>query len=217
VRRALLLAFGFGLLACLAACQNPDSARIQATSKGKYDPATGKLAEITYDKNHNGRIDTWVTMDGARPVSARVDADEDGQIDRWEYYDAQGKLARAGESRAKNGKPDLWIYMDASGRPERLEYIETSNVTGKEGVVRREFYTSGEKVRAEEDTDGDGVMDRWETFDKGRLRSVEFDDAKRRDGKPMQRFTYDDRGNLTLIESQPDGRGGYQKRVVPGK
>lgn len=197
------------------ACHDPERERIRATSQGKYDPKTGKLVEITYDKNKNGVIDTWVVMEGARPVSARIDTDEDGKTDRWEYYDANGKTVRVGESRSKSGRPDLFAYFGADGTPERIEFLEVSNVSNHEGVVRREFYQAGVKVRAEEDTDGDGVMDRWETFDAGRLASVEFDDAKRRDGKPTQRFTYDARGGLVSIESDPDGRGGYRhKRTV---
>ncbi len=211
---AVLLVAGLG--AALAGCRNARQDQLKATTQGKYDPVTGKLVELTYDKNHDGRVDTWVTMDGARPISARIDSDEDGKIDRWEDYDAQGRLTKAGESRARNGKPDMWAYMGPDGKPERIEFLEVSNVTGREGVVRREFYRGGVEVRAEEDTDGDGVMDRWEQFDNGRLKTVEFDDNRKRDGVPVQRFTYDARGALVLIESDPDGRGGYRKRVVPG-
>lgn len=206
-----------GVLLCVfaAACrEDPDMARIRETSKGKYDQKTGKLSEITYDKDKNGRVDTWVDMDGSRPISARIDSDEDGQIDRWEYYNQNGVLLRVGESRAKSGSVDMWAYMGADGTPERVEFVEVSNVTGKEGIVRRDHYQGGVKVRGEEDTDGDGVIDRWETFAGGRLRTVEFDDEKKRDGRPVQRMTYDDRGALIAIETGPDGQGGYTTRRV---
>jgi hypothetical protein len=212
VRRPWIL-----LLLLCAACANGEDARIRETSKGKYDPVTGKLIELTYDKNQNGRIDTWVAMDGARPVSARVDADEDGQIDRWEQYDAEGRLTKVGESRAKTGKADMWATMRPDGTPAVIEFLEVSNVTGRDGVVRREFYENGAKARAEEDTDGDGTMDRWERFDAGRLAAVEFDDDRKRDGRPAQRFTYDAKGTLILIETDPDGHGGYRQRRTPGR
>jgi hypothetical protein len=212
VRAVLVIVFVVGALACR---EDPERARIRQTSKGTYDPKTGRLSEITYDKNKDGRIDTWVSMDGSRPVSARLDTDEDGTIDRWEYYNQNGLLLRVGESRAKTGQADMYAYMGADGTPARIEFLELSNVTSQEGVVRREYLEAGVKVRGEEDTDGDGVMDRWEIFSGGRLRSVEFDDAKKRDGKPTQRLTYDDRGALVSIESDPDGQGGYrQKRVI---
>ncbi len=207
------------LLACLigcASCSDPERERIRATSRGKYDKQTGRLTEITYDKNKNGRVDTWVAMDGARALSARIDTDEDGTIDRWEEYDPQGTLVKAGESRARNSKPDLWVFMAPDGTPEHIDMIEVSNVTGVEGVVKREFYQAGARVRAEEDTDGDGVMDRWERYEGGVLRTVEFDDGRKRDGKPAQRFTYDERGGLVSIENEPDGRGGYGKKTAIG-
>lgn len=94
------------LAAVLAAsCTDPERERIRATSQGRYDPDIGRLTELTYDRNENGRVDTWVAMDGARPLAARIDADEDGVADRWEEYDDQGRLARAGESRAGSGEP----------------------------------------------------------------------------------------------------------------
>jgi hypothetical protein len=206
------------LLLCLvlSACSDPERERIRATSRGKYDKQTGRLTEITFDKNKNGRVDTWVAMDGARALSARIDTDEDGAIDRWEEYDAEGRLVKAGESREKNGKPDLWVFMAPDGTPEHIEMIEVSDVTNVEGVVRREFYQAGARVRAEEDTDGDGVMDRWERYAGGVLTTVEFDDGRKRDGTPTQRFTYDGRGGLMSIESEPDGRGGYGKKVALG-
>ena len=210
--RRVLFAIALGVAA--VGCANPDAARLRATSRGRYDAATGKLDEITFDKNKDGKIDTWVKMDGTRPVSAVIDSDEDGKVDRWEEYDQQGRLVRAGESRAKTGTPDMWAYMGPDGKPVRIEFLEPLN--GKATVVRRDFYEAGVKVRDEEDTDGDGVMDRWERFEAGRLKTVEFDDNQHRDGKPSRRFTYDSAGALVSIETEPDGRGGYAKRVVPG-
>ena len=205
------------LVAAISACApSAEQQRIRNTSKGKYDPKTGRLTEITYDRNKNGVVDTWVRMDGSRPLDATIDTDEDGKIDRWEYYDQAGKLVRVGESRGKTGKPDTFAYMGADGQVERLEFMEVSRVTGVEGVARREFFQGGQKVRGEEDTDGDGEMDRWESnFVNGRARVVEFDDEVKRGGKPAQRFTYDEKGGLVSIESAPDGNGGYkQKRLI---
>ena len=33
-----------------------------------YDSATGKLTQLTYDANRNGRVDTWTSMDGTQPL-----------------------------------------------------------------------------------------------------------------------------------------------------
>ena len=84
-------------------------------SSGTYDKTSGKLTQITYDRNHNGRPDTWTDMDGARPIASRIDQDEDGTIDRWEYYDAAGALVKVGFSRKNNGKPDAWAFSRPDG------------------------------------------------------------------------------------------------------
>jgi hypothetical protein len=215
-------------LAAVACGDSAEQARLKATTQANYDRTTGKLTELTYDRDKNGKIDTWVQMDGATPVSARIDTDEDGVFDRWEYYEA-GKLVRVEWERPQQpgpdgvkppltGKPNTISYLDAEGRVDHIDYFETSNVTGQRGVVRREIYVDGKYARAEEDTDGDGLMDRFDTFDaEGHLKTSAFDDVKPYDGKPDKRFTYDATGNLVLIETDPDGAGGYRKSVVPGK
>jgi hypothetical protein len=211
----------------VASCSDPDEARVKATTQATYDRATGKLAEITYDKNKNGKIDTWTKMDGGHPLSSRIDTDEDGKIDRWEEYGPDGKLLKAMWERPKppnaadrtmTEKPDATAFMDADGNVERIEYTETSDVTKIEGVVRREFYRGTKMLRAEEDTDGDGIIDRFEHFDEsGQLTSVEFDEVKPFDGRPDRRLTYDTNGALVAVETQPDGKGGYLKKTTPGK
>lgn len=201
---------------------------MKSTTQASYDLTTGKLAEITYDQNKNGRIDTWTKMNGSVPVSSELDTNEDGKIDRWETYGPDGQLVRVDWERAPvpgpanpvvtfTGKPNATAYIGAGGAVERIEYYETSGVTGQRDVTRREFYTAAKALaRAEEDTDGDGVIDRFETYVDGALRTVEFDEKKPYDGKPDRRLTYSPDGALVLIETEPDGRGGYLKQIVPG-
>ena len=201
-------------IALSAACgRTPES----STSKGTYDPQTGRLIQITHDRNQNGRIDTWTRMDGARPISSELDTNEDGVVDRWEEYDAQERLARAGWTRqpsADSTKPvaDTWLYPSADGKASRIEYLDTDNI-GKLVVTRREFYEGERLARVEEDKDGDDMMDQWETWEDGALKYAEFDEGK--DGKPDRRFTYN-KGVLALIESVPDAAGHYTRRAVPG-
>ena len=60
-------------------------------------------------------------------------------------------------------------------------------------------------VRAEEDTDGDGAIDKWETFDGQRLSSVAFDTAH--SGKPDRRLVYGADGSARLeVDAAGDGR-----------
>ena len=224
VRAAGLLPAAILLVAC-----GPD-AGLRETSKGRYDPQTGVLVEITYDKNKHGVIHTWTNMDGTRPLSSTLDENEDGQIDRWEEYDEAGRLVRAGWIRTQTPKagtpqpqpttppsaqstPDTWVYPSPDGRTSRIEYLDT-NLEGRIVVTRREFFEGDRLQRVEEDKDGDDRIDQWETHENGVLKTVEFDEG--RDGVPDRRFTYSPTGQLILIEGGRNAAGQYTTRVVPG-
>lgn len=192
---------------CLAAaCSNPDADRDKLGIRPTYDRATGKLKELTYDSDRDGRIDTWTDMDGARPVLTRIDRNADGKIDRWEYYDRNAKLLKVGFSRKDDGKPDAWAY----GTPDKLERVEVSS-TGDDGKIDRwEHYASGALVAAEDDTNGDGIPDKWETYEDGVVKSAAFDENG--DGIPDRRLTYAG-GALVSIETAPDASGRYTRKT----
>jgi hypothetical protein len=194
------------LVACTGAA--PDRGR---STKGTYDKTTGKLTELASDRNRNGTTDTWTEMDGTRPLRSRIDLDEDGRIDRWEYYDAAGALTKVGFSRKSGGTPDAWAFSRPDGS---LERVELSSAADEHKIDRREYYEAGVMVRVEEDTDGNGHPDTWEFYDGGALRAAEFDENQ--DGKPDRRLTYAG-GNLAAIESEPDGSGRYMKKEVVQK
>jgi antitoxin component YwqK of YwqJK toxin-antitoxin module len=190
-----------------AACSNrpPDPAK--QTTKPTYDKTTGKLTQLTYDRNGNGVIDTWTDMDGAKPLRSRIDANEDGRPDRWEYYDEAGKLLKVGFSRKDDGKPDAWAYAGADGSVER---VEVSSKSDEKIIDRWEFYKGGQLVRVEEDTNADGRVNVWETYEGGALKTTTFDEDG--DGRPDRRLSYRD-GALAFIESAPDASGNFKKRV----
>ncbi len=203
-------------LVCLCACSDPEKERLRATTKPTYDTKTGKLTELTYDANKNGRIDTWTEMDGTRPLRSRIDRNEDGKIDRWEYYDDKGQLLKVGFSRKDDGKADAWAF---SGPDGKLQRIEISSSGDEKKVDRWEYYdpsratgpdAAGALVRAEEDTNADGKPDKWETYENGAIKTAAFDENG--DGKPDRRLTYSG-GALVLIESSPEASGNYAKRV----
>ena len=203
------------VLACTAACSDPENERLKSTTRATYDRTTGRLTELTYDSNRNGRIDTWTDMDGNRPVATRIDRNEDGRIDRWEYYDDHGRLARVGFSRKDDGEPDAWAFPGPDGRVLRVEISSTGDETQ---IDRWERYDPagagadgmGTLVAAEEDTDTDGRVDKWETYDKGVLTTAAFDEND--DGTPDRRLTYAS-GRLALIETAPDASGRFTKQV----
>ncbi|HET7217053.1 MAG TPA: hypothetical protein VFJ02_03360 [Vicinamibacterales bacterium] len=217
-RRAVPAAAALVAAAAICGCSDPDRERLKATTKPTYDKTTGQLKELTFDANRNGRIDTWTDMDGTRPLRSRIDTDEDGTLDRWEYYNDAGRLARVGMSRNGNGQPDAWAYSTADGRIAR---IESSSVGDEVRIDRWEYYDTtaapaaagpGPLLRVESDSNHDGRADKWERYTHGVLETAEFDENG--DGRPDRRITY--RGaDLVSIETAPDGHGRYGKKTVP--
>lgn len=208
------------LAAILAlACSTPDRENARKTTIPTYDKKTRKLTQLTYDRNHNGVIDTWTDMDGTRPVMSRIDLDEDGKIDRWEYYDGQGKLLKVGFSRKNDGKPDAWAFPGPDGKVSRVEISSTGD---ERKIDRWEHYDgslagpngdpTGALVSAEEDTNGDGRPDKWVTYENGTIKTVAFDEQGV--GYATRRLTYNE-GNLVLIESDPDGHGKFRVTTIP--
>jgi hypothetical protein len=200
---------GLALSAFLAAagCSNPTPTPGSVTTKPSYDKNTGRLTQLTYDRNHNGKIDTWTDMDGAKPLRSRIDLDENGTIDRWEYYDDKGQLLKVGFSRSDNGKPDAWGFAGPDGKIAR---VEISSVADEQKIDRWEQYDATGLVSAREDTNGDGRPDKWETYESGAIRTAAFDENF--DGKPDRRLIYES-GQLVRIETEPDASGVYTKSV----
>jgi hypothetical protein len=201
---------GIAVMTLVAAtsCSHPAPDPSQRSTKPTYDTRTGKLTQLIFDRNRNGVMDTWTDMDGPRPIRSRIDQDEDGKIDRWEYYDEQGKLLKVGFSRNNDGKPDAWSFPEADGTIARVEISSTAD---EKAIDRWEFYTANQLVRVEQDTSGDGRVDTWEIYEGGALKTAAYDENG--DGRPDRRLTYNG-GQLALIESEPDASGRYTKRVV---
>ena len=174
----------------------------------EYDPATGKLRLLKYDSDGDGKIDTVSYMDGARVVKIEIDKDEDGKIDRWEYYGLDQKIERIGFSRASDGKEDAWSYADAAGTVVRIEIS-----TKRDGKISRiERYQQGKLASAEEDADGDGKFDTWETYDGERLSSIAFDTQHR--GTPDRRLVYGANGTAS-VEVDRNGDGHFMPVAEP--
>jgi hypothetical protein len=190
-----------GLLLCAlftATCRG--EAEGERRIRPEYDSQTGRLKILRYDSDGDDKTDTVSHMDGARVLYIEIDKDEDGLVDRWEYYDANQKLEKIGFSRAGDGKEDAWTYARPDGSIERMDISLARD--GK--VTRREFYQGEQIVRAEEDGDDDGRMDKWETYEAGRLASVAFDASHR--GTPDRRLVYGS-GGTARLEVDPDGDG----------
>lgn len=212
MRACLFLLFLIGVSGCAGqASDAPGTTGVEPT----YDRKTGRLKELAYDADRDGRPDTWTEMNGTVPLRSRIDLNGDGQVDRWEIYDAHGNLAKVGFSRAGNGKADAWAIAGPDGKVHR---IEISSVGDEDRIDRWEYYEAaradgqgrGALVRAEEDTTRDGRPDKWETYEGGALKSVAFDENG--NGRPDRRLTYGRQGSL-VVETQPDASGRFVKRT----
>lgn len=201
--------FVIALLAAAAACSNPEKDRIKATTQATYDPQTGRLNRLTADLNKDGKIDAYTYMDGTKVLRTELDADQDGKIEKWEFHGGDGKINKVALSREKNGKPDTWMYPGPDGK---LSRAEISSEQDDKKIDRWEWFEAGQLVRVEEDASGDGKVDKWETHRNGALTSVMLDENY--DGTPDRRLVYGDAGRLLAIESEPDGRGGFKKRIT---
>lgn len=198
-RRNRVRTCGFALLSICAGfgCDRRDrSSQIEPV----YNRSTGRLEQLKYDRDGDGRIETWSFMDGTRIVRVEMDGDGDGLIDRWEYYDAGERLEKVGSSRGRTGVPDSWAYYDAGGRLQRLDLSMK-----QPGVVDRvEYYENGAMTRAQEDTNGDSRPDKWESYKGRRLSSVAFDTESR--GTPDRRLVYEPDGDVRVERLGPDGQ-----------
>jgi hypothetical protein len=174
--------FGLLLACVLTGCAGPapEAGRVAAT----YDKTSGKLSQLTVDAAKDGKPNIYSYMDGTKFVRIEIDKDEDGKIDRWEYYGPDQKVEKVGFSRANDGKPDAWAYQGPDGTVAKVEVS-----TGHDGKVNRvEFYEKGILVRANEDGNGDGRPDKWETYENGMLSTVAFD--TRHTGVPDRTIDY---------------------------
>jgi len=198
--RYLLLRVAMPLACCALAAQGCGGGSAQTNIAPVYDPDTGYLRQLKYDSDRNGKIDTVSYMDGARVLRIEIDKDEDGKVERWEYYDAARKLETVGLSRANDGVEDVWSYMGPDGKVSRVAI----STRGDGHISRTEFYEADLLTRVEEDTDGDSAIDKWESFEEGRLASVAFDPMHR--GMPAQRLTYSADGSVK-VEVDPHGTG----------
>jgi hypothetical protein len=207
LERWLLLVLAPMALAGLSCSRDLDRQHLERTTRATYDQATGRLRELTYDADKNGKIDTVTFLDGTKVIRTEIDRNEDGRVDRWEYFGANGRLEKFGISRADNGVADAWAYTGADGTTERLEI----SLKHDERIDRWEHYEASVIVRAEEDSTGDGRPDKWEVYQSGTLVSVSLDNDG--NGRADRRLTYNAEGQLARIESDPDAVGAFRTQV----
>src|SRR6266487_1182573 len=85
-----------------------------------YNKTSGRLERIAYDRNHDGKPDAWLNMQGTHVVSAELDDTFDGVVDRREFY-ANGAAAP--------------VATAASTLPPRSELLHAEQSTRGNGTM----------------------------------------------------------------------------------
>jgi len=183
--RIVIVAASVGLVAC-----GVEGAHVTSV----YDAVTRQLVRIDADTDKDGVIDARTYVHATTVWRTEVDINGDGRVDRWEYL-VGNQVVRIGTSSANDGVEDTWT---APG-PEAGDLVVDRALGGDRRSLRREVYRNDALVRAEEDTNADGVSDKWETFEGGRLRTVAFDTSGSA-GRPDRRLVYDAAGRFEYLE-----------------
>jgi len=169
-----------------------------------YDDFSGRLVQLNADQNGDGRVDQWTYLDGNRPLRGEADTDGDGRVDRWEYFDERSVLTLVGSSSLGDGVEDTWTRPAPTAGGE----MQVTRSRQRDRRPDRHEYFRGEVlVRAEEDTNGDGRIDKWERYEGTDLREAAFDTTFTR-GRADRRVLYDARGQ-SVVETDPDGDGQF--------
>lgn len=206
VRFAMTLILGLGAVVSCAGAPN-QARRVMPI----YDNFTRKLLQINADQNGDGRIDQWTYLDGNTPIRGEADADADGRVDRWEYFGADGALTMVGSASRNDGIEDTWTMTAPTTAGER-HVVQSSH--GDRARDRHEYFKAETLVRIEEDTDDDGVIDKWDRYEGPVLREVAFDMSFSK-GRPDRRALYDAQGRFVSVEVDPDGDGTFV--AAPGE
>lgn len=194
-RRAGTLGLTALLTAASLGCQRASEPSKAALGiEPAYNKATGRLERIAYDRNNDGKPDAWLVMQGTGVVSAELDENFDGVVDRKEFY--------------ANGPAGVQPVAGAGALPLRSELTRAEQSTGGDGTMNRfETYKGGRVVRVEEDANGDGRIDKWETWSGGVLQMVALDTKGR--GQPDRRLVYPADGSGPLMEIDAAGNGTF--------
>jgi hypothetical protein len=205
IRRSIIVLMAVAALA--AGCSNSNHASAQ------YDPETGRLRTLAFDATGAGKKNAVGYVDGSKLRRIELDLDSDGAIDRWDFYNADGTLEKVGLSQRDDGRMDAEAFYAPDGA---LRMMRVS--TRRDGTFDRvEYYEKDVLVRSEEDTNGDGRPDKWDTYRPEpnvppsvppyAITSTAFDETGR--GTPSRRLVFGPDGRVERIEVDRDGDGHF--------
>ena len=116
---------------------------------------------MTINALKDGKPNVFSYIDGARMIRIEIDNDEDGKIDRWEYYGDDQKILKVGIFTSERRQGRRVGFRGSDGTIAKDRSVDKARREGQS----TEFYEKGKLTRAEEDADGDGLIDKWETYE----------------------------------------------------
>jgi hypothetical protein len=157
-------------LALVASCTSADPDQNKPTTPTgnekrdteiKHEACDGNSASaVKVDVKGLGKPGITHVMKGDKEVCRIVDLNLDGNPDSFIYYEADGKTERRRES-----------DFDRDGRPDEIAISEHGQITLKlretnfdNKLDTWDYYDAGRLAKSERDTDGDGIIDQWWTY-----------------------------------------------------
>lgn len=141
----------------------------------RYFDETGRLIRQAEDSRLDGRLDTWTFYEDGHPVRKESDTNGDGKVDLWAFYDGTGDLARTEADTDHDEHRDRVILYAQGEMVEEQRYSP-----GLDPPRLIAIYANGQRSRKQEDTDGDGRMDRVTEYDgAGHVTKVSRDPSER--------------------------------------
>jgi len=141
-----------------------------------------------------------------------LDANGDGKPDIRRVYDkSQREVCRITDLN-RDGKPDLFEYFGPNGEVRRRE--ASFEDTGVVNAI--EYFESGKLVRRELDTTGQRRVDTWDFFDAGTGLRTKRERDSNSDGKVDQWWTWDKDRLTILLDKDGDGKADPDSTVSFG-
>lgn len=122
-----------------------------------HEPCGPQLGAVQrLDANADGKADVTVVVAGGRELCRGFDFNFDGRVDSWVYLDGGGGVRRRESDYDWDGRIDEIQLLSAGQLRERQQ---ASTAVGK--LDTWHFYRQGRLLESERDANLDGVIDQW--------------------------------------------------------
>ena len=162
----------------------------------------GKQKMLTRDRDHDGRFETTQSFDRSPwDYLMEVDLDGSGTVDERYFYMAN-ILRRKDQFEKKSRRMTSRYHYGKNGQLQKREIFEVG--TGQQKICWM-YNEAGEAVEAFKDQDKNGQADIWFHYRQGLITFIEEDSNG--DGKKDIWETYDEKENLILRKKDIDFDG----------